>query len=147
MTRLRVHLHELSHTQVGALLTAFHGPLRWTRGANPRRPCWRSERTGTVIDRATVRVLQRLGLMHEVAREGRPALELTPSGLRLADLAVSLSRQIAAGVVGLEARSFLPVVADPLPPEPEPLRLSTRRTPREVVAAQLEGRHKVRTDA
>lgn len=136
-----VRLLDLTHTQIGALLAAYNRPLRWrypTRGSNA---FWMPEGLDTRIERKCFDSLVQLGLMqqHGESKIGR----LTPKGFALAEIAITLSRQIAAGVAGHDARSLLPAVAEEAAEseaeaETPPLRFSTVRTPRDVIGAQLK---------
>lgn len=91
MTR-RTRLHDLSHAQIGALLTMAANrqlPLRGTAAIHP----------------TTIRAMVKLDLFRP--NPIKRTATLTPSGFVLADLAVTLSREIAAAVAGLPARLLI----------------------------------------
>lgn len=90
----RVHLCDLSHAQIGALLLAHERPLQLRPGG--RHPG---------LQAGTVNALVRFGLLRITSQR---VAELTPRGYALADLAITLSREIAAAVAGREAPQFTP---------------------------------------
>jgi hypothetical protein len=108
-----VRLHDLSHHQIGALLLAARGPLRWTsRG-------WGVD-AHAHIHRTTFTAMVRLGLFRmRQAAPGKRTGDLTVAGEALATLAINLSREIAAGVVGLAGPALIALPAADCAAEPD----------------------------
>lgn len=133
---------DLNATQIGALLLAWRGPLQFARRASkPAR--WTGADDLGFVDRHTFQRLEHMGLLRTKGAGTELRGTLTPTGLRLADLLVTLSREIAAGVAGRSARTFLPVIVEPLPEASPAFRLNTHPTPRDVIGAQLRRAGKV----
>lgn len=147
----RLRLQDLTHDQLGALLAAYNRRLTWRYPNGSRTAAWIPQGLDTRIGRGTFTQLETLGLVHRPGNSTEAAL--TRKGFVLAELAVTLSRQIAAGVIGASPQSFTPVVEEPVAleqceqgehvansakiPETPALRLNTHPTPRDVIGAQL----------